>query len=238
VGGDVWERANLGANRFVSYAMPMLFVLANGLFNELLEARARRSAAREVGRVARCLAAGVTGFGLVLWCNGLLPGAGSEPWRRFLVLARPLHASEHEVFTRQVLALQQSGVVPRGARVAVMWAGIPAYFSDWEMVDLMGYNDRFLAHQPPTTKLSARDFRNYQPGHVKLQHRHMLREHQPDFLYQIWGMPEERLGAMLESFGYEKRDGFWFKTDSQRVDAARLSDYRRMLAALADPSRA
>lgn len=204
VGGDAWESAGVGANRFIAFAMPLVFVLFGAglqriLERPLLQARGARTAVATAATVAALLLA-----------NHLFsPG----DLRRFLVLDRPLHVDGHERFVRQTLRLRKQGLVPEHARVAVVWSGIPAYFSNWEMVDLLGYNDRWVARQPPSIPLSADTWRNFRPGHVKLGYEHALAVHHPDLVFQTWRPDGGDWTAELRRHGYVPRGLYWVRGD-------------------------
>lgn len=202
VGGDAWERAGIGANRFLAVAVPLLFVLWNGVLDEWRAGAGRRA------RTARAWGvAGATALTLLL-ADGLW---STEGWRRALVLDRPLHVNGHARFVRQTVRLAESGKIPADARVAVVWAGIPAYFSSWEMVDLLGYNDRQVARQEPSVPLGRKRWRDFRPGHVKLGYRHALEAHRPDLIFQTWRPDGADWAPELRELGYRKRGLYWVR---------------------------
>lgn len=204
VGGDAWENAGIGANRFVAFVMPLVFVLFGaGVALGLGKLRVRSSSGRG-------LVAGAATLAALLLANHL---GSTEDWRRFLVLKRPLHVEGHERFVRQTLRLREQGLVPPHARVAVVWSGIPAYFSDWQMVDLLGYNDPWVARQPPSIPLTAATWRSFRPGHVKLGYGHALEVHQPDLIFQTWRPDGKDWAPELRRRGYERVGPYWVRTE-------------------------
>ena len=247
VGGDVWElndSDNMRANRFIAYVMPLLFVLANGLLNLGLDALARRrAAAAPVGFAAsddsagpgggvdaggeallpRYLAAFATGAAL-LTVNGLwLSDRVIRNWANLAVAERPLHVISHQLVYSRLLELQQ--VVSQDAVVASVWAGIPAYFSDFRMVDLLGYNDRHIARMTSSILYDGNDWTLYKPGHAKWDNEYVVRERRPDAFLQTTGMDGRREMRFLRRHGYRRRAGFWVRVDSdpgQGRAAARL----------------
>ncbi|MBV8201507.1 MAG: hypothetical protein JOZ15_12870, partial [Acidobacteria bacterium] len=218
VGGDAWE-GEVSTNRFVAFAMPQLFVLFNALVNQALSAakrrlRLRRGRGRERGRGrGRCrgeplalryalIAATVAG---VVAANGLWRNDELEGWKAVTLVSRPTHADRYAALLDLLRKLQRI-VEPRAA-VAVVWAGTSAYFSDFRLVDTLGYNDRRIAHGPPVGKLDEDSFEDYVPGHVKWDYAYLLDERRPDALLQLWGGKE--VVSMLRSHGYRRIGDVW-----------------------------
>jgi len=212
VGGDAWEIAEGSrANRFVAYAMPQVFVVGNGLLNRGLD----RLAARWPATAVRLALAGATAAAL-LSADGLWPGAGADgAWQDLTLTRRPSSVVGNEVVHAQLLALER--IAAPGAVVASFWAGIPSYFSDFRMVDLLGYNDRTIAHGPPAIDLNEEQFELYRPGHAKWNTDYVLRERTPDAFLQTWGMTEDEQRRVLRPLGYRQRDGFWVLLGSPRI---------------------
>ena len=214
VGGDAWED-QLRANRFLAVAMPQLFVLANALLNELLAAFSRRSGAGR-SRAWRTYATAATTALLLLTANGLLAASDAEHnWKVVTVTERPSHVTSHALVISQLTKFKQR-VRPR-AVVATQWAGIPAYFSNFRMVDLFGYSDRHIARERSADALRPDNFDLYRPGHAKCDYSYVLAEKRPDAFFQAWGMPDEILAPMMERSGYRRVDSFWLRRDSSRV---------------------
>lgn len=202
--GDAWEHAGIGANRFVAFVMPLMFVL----FGAGVALGLKRLRVRSLSR--RALVGGAATVAALLLSNHLV---STEGWRRYLVLERPLHVEGHERFVRQTLRLREQGQVPPHARVAVVWSGIPAYFSDWRMVDLLGYNDPWVARQPPSIPLTAATWRSFRPGHVKLGYEHALEVHQPDLIFQTWRPDGKDWAPELRRRGYERVGPYWVRAE-------------------------
>jgi hypothetical protein len=216
VGGDAWEGKEVRANRFVAFAMPQLFVAFNALLNQALSAlpaRARRPLPMRgaaAGPLALALPAATCAALLV--SNGLWPATGDEAvkgWRNFLSISRPLTVSANARVFGRVRALQRIAE-PRAA-VAVIWAGIPAYFSDFRMVDELGYNDRHLAHGRPG-RGTEDHFEAFKPGHVKGDVIYVIEVERPDaFLQTLWDVVAT---PRLLAHGYRMVDGFWVDPNS------------------------
>ncbi|WP_176722450.1 hypothetical protein [Candidatus Thiosymbion oneisti] len=197
VGGDVWEYTNVGANRFVTVAMPMLFVLFNALLNQgldYLDQRKKPSLARDravIIFVSLIFSLFFNGFFLSPWNFG-------EEFRKFTVIKRPAYSISHDWVIRKSMELQT--LLQPASIVATGLAGVPAYFTDFRMVDLLGYNEKTIAGMdiPPLSRL---DFKKYLPGHLKTDIPYILAEYRPDFFFFPPKMPED----FWQSRGYEYR---------------------------------
>ena len=108
-----------------------------------------------------------------------------------------------------------------GAVVATAWAGIPAYFSDYRMIDILGYNDRTVAHMQPVVPLDEDHFDTFRPGHVKWDEQRLLGVQRPDAFFQIWGIKRGmgKVAEVLPSYGYRKVGRFRVRTDSPYLQA-------------------
>src|SRR6185295_7876925 len=220
VGGDAWD-GDLGvrANRFIAFVMPLLFVLFNAVLNEAFAAWRSRQERPADSLAPSFVAAAATALSLLL-VNGLwLSNQADENWRSFTLTDRPPVVERHEKVVGLLLDFQK--LVQPGALVACAWAGIPAYFSDYRMIDILGYNDRVVARMPPVVALGEDDFQFFRPGHVKWNEQRLLTEQRPDAFFQIWGIRRGmgKVAAVLPSYGYRKVGRFWVRSDSPFVHA-------------------
>jgi hypothetical protein len=234
VGGDAWED-EVRANRFVAFAMPMIFVLWNALCNQALSAlaawrqlRRRRRLARRDGAPPRArrreplltrLALTAATVGALLVANGLwLQDSADDNWQALLLLSRPLHADKYAEILGQVRKLET--IADPDAAVAVTWAGITAYFSDFKMVDELGYNDRHIAHGPPALEVDEDTYSAFVPGHAKWDLTYVVEEQRPDALLQIWGGRQAVI--VLRRHGYRRVGDLWVDPRSARIHLERL----------------
>jgi len=212
VGGDGWEDvAVLRANRFLAFLVPLLFVVFNGLLNDL-RAALRRVLPRPLPGAGQYLAIAAT-TAIVLTANGLgLSESSAGHWRHFVVAERPTLVPSHEIVLRDVRRLER--VLGHDARVATFWAGMPAYFSDYRLVDMYGYSDAHVARLPAARPIGVNAFQTYRPGHAKWDYDYVLREKPPDAFLQVWHIDPERLPAFMRRHGYRKTHGFWLRHDA------------------------
>src|SRR6185295_6417173 len=220
-GGDAWDGdLHVRANRFIAFVMPLLFVLFNAVLNAALAAWRSGEEERADSLGERFVAAVATAVALLL-LNGLwLSSEADDNWRRFTLTDRPPNVERH---ARVVGLLREfEKLVQPGARVATAWAGIPAYFSDYQMIDILGYNDRVIARMPPVVALGEDDFRFFRPGHLKWNEQRLLRQQRPDAFFQIWGVRRGmgKIAQVLPGYGYHQVGRFWMRSDSPYVPTA------------------
>ncbi len=119
-------------------------------------------------RATRNLAPAAQGFVLaaatlllVVQVNGLAATANAAANRRLVLHRdRPPLVGSHAQVLHELLRFQER--VRPGARVVTYWAGIPAYFADYRLLDAYGYNDRAAARRPLDPAVG---WRAYRPGH-------------------------------------------------------------------------
>ncbi len=218
VGGDVWEKdINVRANRFVVFVMPLLFVLLSSLLNQALAAwhRRRETDARPGGSPAQDFAVAALTAAALLSANGLwLSEKADDNWANFLVTQRPPLVESQRLVVWQTLVFRR--LLKPQATVATAWAGIPAYFTSYRMIDILGYNDRVIARRLPIHPVDEDNYDSFVPGHDKYDEIRLLEEQRPDGFFQIWGIKKE-LGMPTEvmpKYGYKKVGNFWLRADS------------------------
>jgi hypothetical protein len=89
-----------------------------------------------------------------------------------------------------------------------VWGGIPAYFSDFKLIDAIGYSDHYIARLKSPRVLTFASARDYQPGHMKWDWEYVLSKH-PDLVFQTWGHDDENLEALLKGHGYRAWRDYW-----------------------------
>lgn len=218
VGGDAWEWPFFGANRFVAPVVPMVFVLVNGLLalaHDQLRGRLARHA-RLVSATVAVFAALVT-LGAVWEADGLASAPHRElRWQQLMLEAEIPHVQSHRWWLHRLPELQQR--FDRRASIAIEWAGIPAYFSDWKLCDILGYNDRHIAHGPNTRVVERSRRELFHPGHMKWDLDYTLGVLRPDVVMDPWSMPTNALPIAAQRHGYRQAQGYWYRPDSPWVD--------------------
>ena len=140
-----------------------------------------------------------------------------QPFGRLMSQRDPLGARTNLWVTTNVETL--TTVIDPAATVATVWAGVPAYYGRWKMIDLLGKNDPVIASSNPRAP--------FFPGHDKWDYDHSVRSLNPDVVFQVFSRdPTEDIPAKLAAWGYERlclttgkfsADGAWFLRRSPRV---------------------
>jgi hypothetical protein len=186
VGGDAWEYWG-GSNRYVCIAMPGFFILLAYVLTALTSAlatviRSDRTPFSTGGQAPAWLLAVALGCSIVSINSIYGVGALAEA----LLIRAPLHTGsggENQDDVEQALAIR--GVTSAGATIAVMRAGTIPYFSDRPGVDMLGKNDRFVAHESARLPAGFANFRQFRPGHVKFDFAYSIGHQQPDVIVQL-----------------------------------------------------
>jgi hypothetical protein len=241
VGADAWDGdIPIRANRFVAFVMPLFFVLFNATLNELLamwrrRPRAATANASDDDPLGGFVLAAATVAALLI-ANGLWlasppsalpppdafaqdngqagPSPGThDPWRLLALVERPPLTDRHQQVVEAMTRFRR--MVRPGAVVASAWAGVPAYFSNYKLIDILGYNDRTVAHMDPVVPLDEDHFDTFRPGHTKWNDPRLLGEQRPDAFFQIWGVRFlGRVPEVMARYGYHRVGGFWVRADS------------------------
>lgn len=205
IGGDGWEWSHMTGNRFQCFVMPLVAVLLAGALDAIFSRWSVRVPVAVVLGLALLVSADL---------NGLLMGPYRDVRLGYLFLqGRPFHTDSNEGVTRDTYWLNKH--LSPGARVAVVWAGIPAYFSSFQMVDVMGYNDSKIAKGLWYHAIPLRFAGDYYPGHMKFDLETTLRERRPDVLFQWWTAWGDHEVSLLEDSGYYRRQvgPSWLRDD-------------------------
>lgn len=205
VGGDAWElpEINIGLNRFVVFLVPLAGVLINDMWNRLRQGTRQHRWGWATAALTLLM---------LLAANGLILSPRRDGnLRKVLLLDRPVLV-ESTVLVYLNLRKLQERLAP-GAKVVTYWAGVPAYFSDYEMVDALGYADSYLAHLPLPPEIDATQYR---PGHHKSDAAYLLAQ-RPDAFFQFWDidrLPVRWPRRHLRQSGYAQVGEFWLRRDS------------------------
>jgi len=204
VGGDVWDRLSfVGANRFLVPYLPLAAVLAGLAIQRVASRIARYAGGGPVQAIALLLITLTT----LASSNATISGERATQLRRVIALAeRPDQAVSNQIVYTNLRDFQT--LVRPSATVATVWAGIPAYFSDFRLVDLLGYSDRRTARLAPHLEQPPFGER-YTPGHMKWDFQSVVATLRPDAFFQAWGPPAEDVSLLLSRAGYRQVGEYW-----------------------------
>jgi hypothetical protein len=222
IGGDAWELSDIAidvrADRFLAPLVPLLLLLLAAIVDRLPE---------PAGWVRTAPAALAWGLLAVVAANGLTPDReGRERWRQLTLRDAPPNVGRNLGIVRRLAGFER--FVRPGATVATVWAGIPAFFSAYRMIDILGYNDRAVARQAAAIPLARAHWRSYVPGHVKWDERRLLEEQRPDAFFQTWGVHQAGGPDVLIAHGYRHVRRFWVRDDSPFLAGAARRDAPRL----------
>lgn len=187
VGGDAWEHKG-GANRFISIAIPLFFVLFACTLEEIRKAVAERwswSGARPISQLATIV--------LILFSMGNFNALLSD-WKnieRWTLRRRANFIAGNEQNLAYAIDLEM--ITRPGASLAVVGAGtVPYFLPDRYGIDLLGKTDPVIAHGPMRYPMSIIDIPGMRPGHMKWDYSHSIGELEPDVIVLLWeGTAEE-----------------------------------------------
>ncbi len=189
VGGDAWEYWG-GSNRYIAIAMPEFFILLSyGLF---LIAHAVLDALKTNAASIGAWTAHVRNyiFPLLIAYSVLSTNSiyGLNALTELFLITPPLHSGngdENHEEVKQALLLRK--VTTSEATILVARAGTIPYFSDRYSIDLLGKNDRYLAHEPMRRMSSGlHKLIEFRPGHMKWDYDYSVGQQKPDVIVQLW----------------------------------------------------
>ncbi|MCA9728989.1 MAG: hypothetical protein KC729_14955, partial [Candidatus Eisenbacteria bacterium] len=192
VGGDAWEWWG-GTNRYITAAVPGMFVLLALTTSDALEV-----VARHVGEAIRPAARGAIWLFLA---TALVQGnklhdnpASIYQW---LLMSSPLHVEENEWMVNFARVLT-AGANP-GDTIAVVWAGTVPYHSGMHCVDMLGKADPVISRRPMHTARTGSPYRAFFPGHLKWDYSYSIGRLQPDIISDFVGDPADA-GQFLSTY--------------------------------------
>ena len=217
VGGDAWEEKG-GANRFISTALPLFFVL----FAYSLELIRQALLSHQLPNVnLRRWAVWLSHAAVVVFAfvglvnfNALLDTSSLKFW---LLLKRHQFVPGSERYVRISAVLND--ITTEDATVAVVTAGIIPYFAERPTLDLMGKCDKVVA-QGPMHIPEEIDWIEFRPGHMKWDYAYSLGELQPDVVAQLWdGYDNPTTLQYLANYTKVEIDGlpFFLRNDSPYI---------------------
>ncbi|MHA1542157.1 MAG: hypothetical protein ACTSQH_04210 [Candidatus Hodarchaeales archaeon] len=185
VGGDAWEHKG-GANRYISVAIPLFFVLFvygwEQIKNSLLAAvKKHKTIIAFSGNIGVVLIV----FLSMLNFNFLLNNQNNI--KRIFLLYKPLFIEANKENVRIAHAVKK--ITTQQAEIAVIGAGSIPYFSERQSIDILGKIDSYIAHLP--SRIPSGGLANIRPGHMKWDYEHTFGKLKPDLILGIWGDREE-----------------------------------------------
>ena len=247
IGGDAWEAEML--NRFYATILPLVPLIAGLSFNTLRKRLTPMFISLTVVLTTVGAGVTVNPFGfsrkhfyivavvsvaiaLVIYLFSFIPRDGYVAGAVVaavcvIVSAYPVMQQQKNndlLLTRTNLRITESVETMRdttkaGARIGTVWAGVPAYYSNRTMLDLLGKNDTFIATSAPHGE--------FFPGHNKWDYNYSIGELQPDVVFQTFDRGlEENLHQRIMNWGYKKMcpitgtfgsRGYYYRSNSKQI---------------------
>jgi hypothetical protein len=187
VGGDAWEYWG-GSNRYISIAMPAFFILVSFALRLTTSAIIEVAASGFPPRTAPVRRMSAAAFALAVLCAGIAFNSihGIDALAEVVLLRPALHAGDgggNQSDVEQALLVRQA--TTPAARIAVMRAGTIPYFADRPALDLLGKNDRIIAHGPAASVGHSLRVAEFRPGHMKFNFAYSIGRQQPDVILQL-----------------------------------------------------
>jgi len=108
-------------------------------------------------------------------------------------------------------ALLVDHVTYSGATIGLVWAGTIPYFAHRPGIDLLGRNDRKIAHEQPHIRAQYRWWLEFWPGHNKWDYGYSIGEQAPDVVMQTWSPDPATLALLATRYEPVTLDGFtWY----------------------------
>lgn len=186
IGGDAWEWACIGANRFISAVMPLFFLILNLVFIRIFPKNKIGRAVMSFVLIGSCLAS----------FNGLLSQHYKHRLALFTMSKPALHVMETKKKLRTILRIRD--LLPASAKIAVQWAGITGYYAgNYQLIDLLGRNDRHVARM----EVALQNWSEFYPGHNKWDLNYSIARLKPDLVMELWRI-KKYFVPLADQLGY------------------------------------
>jgi hypothetical protein len=193
VGGDAWEHKG-GANRYISVAIPLFFILFVSGLDQIKNALL--SAVKNYEPIIRITA----NIGLVLLVflsllNFNFLNGNRNNIKRIFLLYEPSFVDGNKWNLNIVHAVNK--ITTPEADIAVIGAGSIPYYTGRPAIDILGKCDSYIAHLP--AHIPSGGLAKIRPGHMKWDYEHSFGKLKPDMILGVWEKPEEA-EQILEEF--------------------------------------
>lgn len=204
VGGDAWDNWG-GSNRYISLVMPGYFILFAYTIAELAKYLIDKLGIKEELRNRYTSQSIIIMIIIALLNFNAIYGPGALA--QWLLIKRPLNTHANNEMIKLSNWIKKN-TTPE-AKLAVVWAGTVPYFSDRYYIDILGKNDKVIAHEPGHVSNTLSRYIEFHPGHMKWDYSYSIGQLQPDIVVQLWGEPES--AKPILDTGYQNLDLGWFK---------------------------
>lgn len=173
-GGDAWEWWGHYANRYVCVGMPGFFLLLAGALHRMMRPWNPGPEEQSKSRIPARI--GFIGMLFITWLavHGVATLEGCRAFLQQMTFRTlPLHVADNAANVAAAVWLKRA--TPPETVLAVHWAGALPYFYERKCIDLLGKNDRVIAHLPSRMT----DAHAWIPGHDRWDYNYSLGELNP-----------------------------------------------------------
>lgn len=217
VGGDAWDASSIGANRFEVVVIPLIFILLSSfLYDLFISSKNLTKTTKGVELFLSPLNYYFSVF-VTLWFFISFNGLGDtltwkDKWQNLLVLNPPLYTVSNSTVIPQILSINAK--TDKDALVAFVGAGIPGFFGNFRLVDIMGYNNSRIAKQSTRLQYTVANYNTILPGHMKFDYEYLMKKLKVDIFPGYYGADHPVINAqfleLAQKYGYVNR-GYWVR---------------------------
>ncbi|MBN1366225.1 MAG: hypothetical protein JW976_15585 [Syntrophaceae bacterium] len=226
VGGDAWESFG-GSNRYISIAMPLLFILFSISLDQFRVKLLGPNRDKHY-KPDKLISWGSAVFFTCSLINFNVLNDSSK-LKNWLLIDRPHFVDKNEIRVREALMIAK--LTDNQAMIAVTWAGALPYFAERNAIDMLGKNDLKIARKnvnyltwPGTSALAG-----FIPGHLKWDYEHSIGALKPDVVVQTW-LDIEKAEHLLCSNYHKKIIGnsrMYFRNGSPHISWEKLMEVEK-----------
>jgi hypothetical protein len=218
VGGDAWEWYG-GANRYISIAIPMFFILLwctlITLYTWILETSRQLGASNPRFRVKPLAVHVGLGFAALILLVTVNYTYGTDALKEWFLIKPSMFAGENGEKVRAAFLLE--ALTTPDATIAISGAGIVPYFADRTFIDVLGKNDKRIGRGPAHISVLP----EYVPGHMKWDYDYSIGELKPDVVFELWMQPQDA-GKYIDAYYLPiwfppTENNVWMLKDSPRI---------------------
>ena len=212
VGGDAWEQFG-GSNRFLSVVMPCYFILfsisLSYVHQKLLDFNLSWPLSKLINFKNLIL------FSLIIFNSTI----GPEVLVEVTLIFPPRYKNYNKNWTEIGTSIDR--VTTKNAKIAVVLAGTMPYFSDRYYIDLLGKNDKYIAHLKAKAPKDLPLPIAFYPGHMKYDYQYSIDKLKPDVITDAWGNKKEALRLIKQNHYIKqklnKKYWLWFLKGSKNI---------------------
>jgi hypothetical protein len=198
VGGDAWESWR-GANRYISQAIPFFFIVLSLSLDKF---------STFISKKQRVIVYST----LISVCFVLMNNNRGSFQLKSMFFRAPIITDGNNLMISHSDFITE--YTDENASIAVAWAGTIPYFTNRNVVDILGKTDYFIAHGEMKLIDGQPELTQFWPGHMKYNYSYSIGEKKPDVIVHLWNHPEEAAPYLNDNY-------FWIKNEFEGEEIVR-----------------